>query len=67
MGLAYDSNKIIGIPTAKQTRMQQIKYVNGFVEEDINDVPKKQRYHSKDFVAKKLEADANDLRESGFR
>lgn len=66
MGLGYDSNKIIRIPTAKQTRMQQIKMINGFIEEDI-DAPKQQWIRPKDFVAKQMEADANELQESGFK
>lgn len=69
IGLGYDPNKVIKIPNAKQQRLQMVKLINGFVEED-NDklnpsIGNQQR--AKGFVMEEMEATANALRESNFR
>lgn len=69
IGLGYDPNKVIAIPNAKQERLQLIKKLHGFVEEDnIDDDPgTTTQQRPKGFVMEQLEADANALRESNFR
>lgn len=75
MGLASDPNKVLKIPSVKEERIKLIKLVNGFTEEDNNkeeDVNMKDeettiKPRSKKYVIEQLEADANELRESGFR
>lgn len=69
IGLAYDSNQVLKVPSAKAQRVKLVKLVNGFLEEDGNaktvktdEVPR-----LKGFVMDKLEEDANALRESNFR
>lgn len=69
IGLAYDSNQVLKVPSAKEDRVKLVKLVNGFLEEDGNatklkpaEVPR-----PKGFVMDKLEEDANALRESNFR
>ncbi|XP_031635674.1 nucleolar protein 16 [Contarinia nasturtii] len=66
IGLGWDPNKIIKIPNAHAERVQVIKKMHGFVEEE-NTVEPKPVNRSKGFVMEQMEADANALRESNFR
>lgn len=66
IGLGWDPNKIIKIPNAHEGRLQAIKKMHGFVEEDNNAEPQPVK-RSKGFVMEQMEADANALRESNFR
>lgn len=68
IGLGWDPNKVIKIPNARDERVQMIKKMHGFVEED--NTPKSETEpvkRSKGFVMEQMEADANALRESNFR
>lgn len=70
IGLAYDPNKVIKIPNAKEERIKYVKKINGFYEED-NDKTVEPRDNTeqrpKGFVMTKMEEDANALRQSHFR
>lgn len=69
IGLGYDPNKVIAIPNARRERLQLIKKLHGFVEEDNNgdDPNAATQQRPKGFVMEQLEADANALRVSNFR
>ncbi|XP_058824705.1 nucleolar protein 16 [Topomyia yanbarensis] len=70
MGLAFDVNKAIPVPNAKRERLQIAKYVNGFLEEDITEKPRKkpsEEKRSKVHVRQQLEKQANEYVESRFR
>lgn len=69
IGLGYDPNKVIAIPNARKERLQLIKQLHGFTEEDNNDDEPNAatQLHPKGFVMEQLEADANALRVSNFR
>jgi hypothetical protein len=74
MGLVYDSNKALGLPSYRQNRKTVMKIVNGFVEEDLDDVVKTEPTEDtpaaqfpKGHVVQKLEEDANALRVSNYR
>lgn len=66
IGLGWDPNKVIKIKNAHQERLQAIKKMRGFIEED-NSTPPTPAKRSKGFVMEQMEADANALRESNFR
>lgn len=68
IGLAWDPNKVIKIPNAREERTKLIKKMRGFIEED-NPTDKKPQpaQRPKGFVMDEMEADANALRESNFR
>lgn len=68
IGLGYDSNKVLKVPNVREERLKFVKLVNGIVEEDNGkkttvEPPPRPKGH----VMKKLEEDANALRESHFR
>ncbi|KAL9697279.1 hypothetical protein quinque_000720 [Culex quinquefasciatus] len=72
MGLAFNVNRTIPVPNAKQTRIQLTRYVNGFLEEDAVDVEtstevKRPPPPPKIHVAQQLEQEANEYVESRFR
>lgn len=69
IGLGYDPNKVIAIPNARRERLQLIKKLHGFVEEDNkdDDPTSVAQQRPKGFVMEQLEADANALRVSNFR
>ncbi|XP_055547664.1 nucleolar protein 16 [Wyeomyia smithii] len=74
MGLAFNVNKALPVPNAKQERLQLTRYVNGFLEEDNCDEDAlrpsktgKTRKPPKVFVRQQLEKDANEYVESRFR
>lgn len=66
IGLGWDPNKVIKIKNAHEERLQIIKKMHGFVEEDNKTQPQPVK-RSKGFVMEQMEADANALRESNFR
>lgn len=37
MGLARDPNKAVGVPNYKRERLEAVKIVNGFTEEELDD------------------------------
>lgn len=68
IGLAWDPNKVIKIPNAREERKKLMKRMHGFIEEDNPADNKPQPpQRSKGFVMDEMEADANALRESNFR
>lgn len=68
IGLAWDPNKVIKIPNAREERAKFIKKMHGFVEEDNpSDNEPKPAQRPKGFIMDEMEADANALRESNFR
>lgn len=71
MGLVYDANKSLGIPSSKLARIKLTKKLNnGFLEEDQSDNEQQPRQRSvpkKHHVAEDLEKDSKALRESKFR
>uniref|UniRef100_A0A336KAS8 Nucleolar protein 16 n=1 Tax=Culicoides sonorensis TaxID=179676 RepID=A0A336KAS8_CULSO len=81
LGLVFDSNKALGVPNNREERKKIIKIVNGFMEEDTSDLDvkkeefsdeeeieiKKKSSRSKEYVAEKLEQEANEYVESRFK
>ncbi|XP_065083304.1 nucleolar protein 16 [Ochlerotatus camptorhynchus] len=68
MGLAFDVNKTIPVPNAKQNRLKLAKYVNGFLEEDAFETEADERNPpSKIHVAERLEKDSKEFVEIRFR
>lgn len=69
MGLSADPNKAVPIPSFKQERLKAAKIVNGFIEEEIdeNDKVAVKKTRRREYVAKQLEEDANELREPQLR
>jgi hypothetical protein len=74
MGLVYDANKALGIPSYRQNRKAVMKMVSGVVDDEMevktetddNQEPAVDKF-PKGHVALKLEEDANALRKSNFR
>lgn len=66
IGLGWDPNKVIKIPNAYEKRVNILKKMHGFTEED-NTVEPQPIQRPKGFVMEQMEADANALRESNFR
>lgn len=68
IGLAWDPNKVIKIPNAREERTKLVKIMRGFIEEDNpTDIEPQPPQRPKGFVMDEMEADANALRESNFR
>lgn len=69
IGLGYDANKVLAVPSAKADRVKLVKLVNGFLEEDdlVTKVQPADVPRTKGFVMEQMEEDANALRESHFR
>lgn len=73
MGLAFDVNKVLGLPNNKRERvLMKKKLANGFVEEDNSDAEQAPAEgslirKSKKHVAEGLEQDSKALRESNYK
>lgn len=67
IGLAYDPNKTVKVPNAKEQRLKLVKKIHGFLEEDNDTSHRIETARPKGFVMEQLEADATALRESNFR
>lgn len=68
IGLGFDANQVLKLPSAKAERIKLVRLVNGFVEEDVATKTEQAAVpRPKGYVLEKLEADANALRESHFR
>lgn len=67
IGLAWDPNKVIAIPSARSERIKMIKQMNGFVEEDNAAAAPAKVHRPKGHVLEQMEIDANALRASNFR
>lgn len=67
MGLSLDANKTLSVPSAKQQRIKFARIVNGFVEEDDEEIPLMDDDAPKKYVADALEADAKEFRPSKLR
>lgn len=67
IGLGWDPNKVIGIPSARSERIKMIKQMQGFVEEDNPPEEPIEVRRPKAHVLEQMEIDANALRESKFR
>lgn len=68
MGLAFDVNKTMPVPNAKQNRLQLGKFVNGFLEEDTSEMEAVEQVPpSKIHVAEKMEKDSQQFVEIHFR
>lgn len=66
IGLGWDANKVLGIPSARAERKKLIKQLHGFVEEE-NPTEATEIQRPKGHVMQQMEEDANALRESNFR
>lgn len=66
MGLVYDVNKALPVPSYKFERVKKKKVDHGFVEEDQSG-SEEEAAHPKQEVANELEKKAKALRESKFR
>lgn len=67
MGLIYDVNKALPVPSYKSERLMRKKVDNGFVEEDQSDSEGEVNKYPKQEVVDELEKTAKALRESKFR
>lgn len=69
IGLGYDPNKVIKIPSAKEQRVKFVKKINGFIEEDNFEKNPSENVQKrpKGFVMEQLEEEANALRETRLR
>lgn len=67
IGLGWDANKVIAIPSARAERMKMLKQMHGFVEEDNQPTEPTEIARPKGHVMDEMEEDANALRVSNFR
>lgn len=67
IGLGWDANKVLGIPSARTERKNMIRKMHGFIEEDNPSTELEEIKRPKGYVMEQMEIDANALRESKFR
>ncbi|XP_063707780.1 uncharacterized protein LOC134836529, partial [Culicoides brevitarsis] len=66
MGLAFDTNKALGVPNNREHRKRIIKVVNGFFEEDDLDIKKEEETSDEENSGSEDEKEPKNSRVKGY-